>query len=220
MKKSLFVLALMALVGAPALVSAQFYIPTPLDVDANAIVNVNEAYVSNESGAFANSGSNGAFANSGNVNIRTGNAGAYTYTNNLVNYNDNLIFDDCGCDTPHRRGLDVDANVVVNLNYAEVDNETGAFANTGRNIVADNGGYYYENTTRSSRVHFSGHGNYDRIPHNNFYHYGLRSYYNHMVDYTTGGNVNITTGSAAARTEAVNTVNYNVNRIVRGSSQQ
>ncbi len=222
MKKSLFVLALLALVASPALASAMSF-PRSIDVDANAIVNINEASVNNEVSTSANTGANQAFENAGDVTVRTGNASAYSYTNNLVNYNDNFIYDGCGCDTPRRRALDVDANVIVNVNHAKVGNEVSTYANTGRNEVSDNGGYYYEETTVSDRTHFGGHGLYMMdvaYPGPGFYHYGSRHYYNHTVSFPTGGDVTVRTGNASARTDTVNTVNYNVNRIIRGTMQE
>ena len=221
MKKILFALAIAALAGAPALTSASsFSIP---DIDANAIVNVNEAEVHNDVSTTANTGANVASGNVGDVAVVTGNASAYSYTNNLVNYNDNLIYEDCGCDSPRRGRTDIDANVIVNLNGADVRNDVSTYANTGRNNASGNGGYYYEETTVSDRTHFGGAGLYMMDvdyygP--GFYHYGTRHYYNHNVSVPAGGDVTVRTGNASARTDTVNTVNYNVNRIVRGTTQE
>ncbi|MCJ7792783.1 MAG: hypothetical protein MUP45_02300 [Candidatus Marinimicrobia bacterium] len=118
------------------------------NVDAAAVVNLNDARAMNSTVALANSGFNGISGDDEN-SITAGTALANANTTNLQNTNVAVVEqggsdgsidasnkDTSGCSENVAVGADVEVAVVVNDNDAKLGNATVAGANSGGNVVS------------------------------------------------------------------------------------
>ncbi|GEM_PF-4678029 len=122
-----------------------------LGINANVVVNKNQAKLNNHTVAGANTGFNTISGGTKSGSIETGDASATANTTNTQNTNVTAISDDgevsataqneqTGKDSTNETiAVNVNANVVVNENQAKLDNHTVAGANTGMNSEQGSG---------------------------------------------------------------------------------
>lgn len=212
MKKVLFLVAMLALVAAPA---GAFWFGGSTTNDSSITVdNYDFAKVSNDVYTKADTGDNEVEENSGNVLLGTGDALATTYLGNQVNYIDTSIVDGCGCLQGVSNGFGSTLNdssiSVKNVKKAFVGNDVATKAETGDNEIEDNGGTYTYNLNKSGHSFSKDSGWFGH----SFDHSSWS--YSKNVTKPMGGDVTVLTGNAMSGTEIENVVNTDLTTIIRG----